>query len=271
MEIRILAIGDIVGTPGRKVLREALPGYIRDQAIDLVVANGENLVSGSGLTIKTKDKLLSHGVDVVTSGDHIWRRMEISNGLTRGGRLLRPDNYPDECPGRGLTIVEARNGVKVAVINLLGRLFMSPIDCPYRAADRAVEEARQTTPVVVVDFHAEATSEKISMGWYLDGRTSAVWGTHTHVQTTDEKLLPNGTAYLTDLGMTGSHHSVLGRKVEPVLQKMVTHIPARFDVADEDLRMSGAIVTIDAETGRAKAIERVQLKHEAGPDAEDEG
>jgi metallophosphoesterase (TIGR00282 family) len=259
MSIRILAIGDIVGTPGRTVVQDRLPEITRQQGIDFVVANGENAVSGSGITVKIRDKLLGSGIDVITTGDHIWRRMEVVPGLETGGRLLRPENYPRNCPGRGLTIVEARNGVKVAVINALGRLFMDPIDCPFQAVDQAVEEARRTTQVILVDFHAEATSEKVAMGWYLDGRVTAVWGTHTHVQTADERVLPKGTAYVTDLGMTGSHHSVLGRRIEPVLQKLVRQLPARFEVADQDLRISGIIVTANEQTGKATDIRRIQV------------
>jgi len=263
MSIRILAIGDMVGTPGRRIVRDRLPDLVRDRDLDLVVANAENVVSGSGITVKVRDKLLNSGIDVITTGDHIWKRMEIASGLEPNGRLIRPENYPRTCPGRGLTVVESRGGVKVAVLNALGRLYMDPIDCPFRAVDAAIEEARKSASVILLDFHAEATSEKVGMGWYLDGRVTAVWGTHTHVQTSDERILPNGTAYITDLGMTGSHYSILGRRIQPVLQKMVRHQPARFDVADEDLRISGIIVTADPETGRATEIERVQITEES--------
>jgi len=259
MAIRILAIGDIVGTPGRKILREQLAEFRVANDIDFVVANCENVVSGSGVTVKIMEKLLVCEIDVLTSGDHIWRRMEIANALIPNGRLIRPVNYPDNCPGRGITIIESKKGVKVAVLNALGRLFMNPIDCPYNALEKAVAEARRETPVVLIDFHAEATSEKIALGWYLDGKVSCIWGTHTHVQTADERVLPKGTAYITDLGMTGSHRSVLGREVAPVLQKMIEQLPARFDVADGDIRMSGIIVTVEESTGKALGIERVQL------------
>lgn len=263
MAIRILAIGDIVGTPGRKILREKLGAFREANNIDFVVANCENVVSGSGVTVKIMEKLLACDIDVLTSGDHIWRRMEIAAGLVPNGRLIRPINYPDNCPGRGITIIESKKGVKVAVLNALGRLFMSPIDCPYKALEKAVTQARRETPIVLIDFHAEATSEKIALGWFLDGQVSCIWGTHTHVQTADERVLPKGTAYISDLGMTGSFHSVLGREVAPVLQKMIQQIPARFDVAEGDIRMNGIIVTVEESTGKALSIERVQLKESA--------
>lgn len=261
MSFRILAIGDIVGTPGRTAVRELLPDLVSAHQIDFVVANAENMVSGSGITTKTHDKLINYGVDAITSGDHIWKRMEVTDRLIPGGRLLRPENYPPDCPGRGVSIIESKSGAKVAIINVLGRLFMQPIDCPYQAVDRALEEIGVKTRIILVDFHAEATSEKISMGWYLEGRISALWGTHTHVQTSDNKILPEGTAYITDLGMTGAHHSVLGRKIEPVLRKMIKQLPAPFDVAEEDLRLSGVVITVDAETGRATEIERIHVPY----------
>ncbi|MBI2193854.1 MAG: YmdB family metallophosphoesterase [Planctomycetes bacterium] len=260
MAFRILALGDIVGSPGRTLLRDILPGYVRDHDVDFVVANGENVAAGSGINLQQMEKLLTYSIDVLTSGDHIWRRMEIAEALKPGGRLLRPENYPADCPGRGLTVVSSRSGVPVAVINVQGRIFMDPIDCPFHAVDRAIEEAKRSAVLILVDFHAEATSEKVAMAWHLDGRVSAVWGTHTHVQTADERILPGGTACITDLGMTGSHRSVLGRKIEPVLQKMVRQLPAPFDVAEEDVRASGVLITVDPATGRAAAIERVQIR-----------
>lgn len=258
MLFKLLAVGDIVGAPGRATVRDALPRLVQAHEIDFVVANAENITSGSGITVKSMDKLLHYGVDVITSGDHIWKRMEITAGLKPGGRLLRPANYPPGCPGRGWTVVKSSTGVPVAVINVQGRLFMEPIDCPYRAVDEAIEEVRKETSLVFVDFHAEASSEKVAMGWHLDGRVTAVWGTHTHIQTADEQVLPNGTAYISDLGMTGAHRSVLGRKIEPVLYRFTRQLPARFDIAEEDLRLCGVVISVNTETGKAIHIERVQ-------------
>ena len=257
--MNILMLGDIVGKPGRQVLHELLPGLMQSEQIGLCVANGENAAGGSGLTVAVARDLLNLGIDVLTSGDHVWKKREIQSIIDTEPRLLRPANLSPEASGRGFGIFEARGGEKVGVVNLQGRTFMKPADCPFRAARRIVGEMSVETNVIVVDFHAEATSEKVAMGWFLDGQVSAVVGTHTHVQTADERVLPNGTAYLTDLGMTGPHESVIGRRTDRVLKALVTQMPHAFDVAKRDKRISGAILSVQPETGRATEIRRVQL------------
>lgn len=269
--IRILGIGDIVGAPGRRIIHERLPDLLRTKRIDFVVANAENVTGGSGIKPDHARALLDVGIDVLTGGDHIWRRKEIIPFISGCRRLLRPANYPASNPGVGHTIVERPFG-KVGVVHVVGRIFMMSAHaaCPFTTARELAEKIRRETPLVVVDFHAEATSEKIALGWYLDGEVSFIFGTHTHVPTADERLLPKGSAYITDVGMTGPYASVIGRRVEPVLQKMVTQMPAYFDVADGDVRLCGAIATIDTETGKAAAIERVVLCEQEtgrGPDS----
>ncbi len=258
-----MLIGDIVGKPGRQALAELLPNYVQSEGIDFCVANAENAAGGAGITVAVMQELLAMPIDVLTSGDHIWDKKEIVPVIDAEPRLLRPANLSPEANGRGSGLYKARNGVTVGVVNLQGRTFMKPSDCPFHAARRVVDELRKSTPVIVVDMHAEATSEKIAMGWFLDGQVSAVFGTHTHVQTADERILPNGTAHITDLGMTGPYTSVIGRRVDRVLQALYTQMPAPFDVAKEDVRIAGAVVTLDSATGRATGIERVQLCSEA--------
>ena len=258
--MRIMLIGDIVGRPGRQALAELLPSLIQSEAIDFCVANAENAAGGAGITIAVMQELLAMPIDVLTSGDHIWDKKEIVPVARTEPRLLRPANLSAEAAGRGAGLYQARNGVTVGVINLQGRTFMKPSDCPFHAARRAVEELRKSTNVILVDMHAEATSEKVAMGWFLDGQVSAVFGTHTHVQTADESILPNGTAYITDLGMTGPYKSVIGRRTDRVLEAVYTQMPTTFDVAREDARIGGALVTVDPATGRATDITRVQLR-----------
>jgi hypothetical protein len=242
------------------VLKSQLPGYISSHDIDFVIANGENAAQGTGITESLFKEIVSAGVDVVTSGDHTWRRKEILPVLQRDKRLLRPLNYPPECVGRGSGIYETRRGARIGVITVLGRIFMDPVDCPFHAVDKALRELRAETPLCFVEIHAEATSEKIAMGWKCDGRVSCVFGTHTHVPTADERVLPGGTAYITDLGMTGPYDSVIGRDKRSVLFRFETSMHAPFDVAIGDVRLAGACVTLDAETGKAKSIERVMLR-----------
>ena len=257
--MRILFIGDIVGRPGRRAVHDLLPGMIEQEGLDFVIANAENVAGGSGITQNLFGKLLSYGVDFVTTGDHVWRKVEIAESMRTDTRIIRPANYQSNAAGAGMSVVEARNGVKVAVIQIIGRVFMQPAECPFAAVSDMIDKARRETSVIFVDFHAEATSEKIAMGWFLDGKVSAVLGTHTHIPTADERILPNGTAYITDVGMTGPYQSVIGRKVEPVLKKFVTGMPHPFDVAEDDVKLCGAIVDIDETTGRAKEIRRVSL------------
>jgi len=257
--INILFIGDVFGRPGRRLVRELLPDLVNRHTIDLVVANGENASGGLGLTIKAAEELLSAGVDVLTSGNHIFRHKEIIEYLDQERVILRPANYPDPAPGRGSQVVEIRNGVPVGVINVMGRTFMAPLDCPFQAVDREVSRLRaEGVRMVLVDFHAEATSEKKAMGWHLAGRVGAVIGTHTHVQTADETILPGGTAYLTDAGMTGPHSSVIGVKKEAVLERFLSGRPVRFEAAKRGLRLEGVVVSLEAERGSATNILRIQ-------------
>jgi 2',3'-cyclic-nucleotide 2'-phosphodiesterase len=261
MGLKILVIGDVVGRPGREVIRKRLPGLIDERGIDFVVANGENAADGSGIIPAQVAELTRAGVDVITTGDHIWKRAEIA-GFIRNPEtpLLRPANYPDEAAGQGFGVFTTRSGRPIAVVNLIGRIYMnSPADCPFHAADRALKHLPGRPKLVVVDMHAEATSEKVAMGWHLDGRVTAVFGTHTHVPTADACLRPAGTAYITDVGMTGPYKSVLGRRVDRVLPRFINGMFYHFDVATEDVRLCGALIEADPETGKALTIERIEL------------
>ena len=258
--MRILFIGDIVGQPGRDMIREKLRSFREAEGIDVVIANGENAAGGSGLTPKIVGELIKNGVDILTSGDHIWKKKEIYEYLETTDRVVRPLNYPKGVPGKGATVVDLEGVGKVGVINLVGRVFMDAVDCPFDRVRDEIDRLRKETPVIIVDMHAEATSEKVAMGWFLDGAASAVIGTHTHIQTADEKILPSGTAYITDCGMTGPYDSVIGRKKEIILTRFITQLPARFDMADGGVEMHGVIIDIDAETGKASSIRRVQEK-----------
>jgi metallophosphoesterase (TIGR00282 family) len=256
--MNILFIGDIVGAPGRRAVAELLPRAVDHFFIDLVVANGENASGGIGITPQVADDLLSQGVDVLTSGNHIWKHKEILSYLEGTDRLLRPANYPPETPGRGFTTVETAAGEPVAIINLEGRVFMNAIECPFRAMDQFLETLSPEVKVILVDMHAEATSEKQAMGWYLDGRVSAVVGTHTHVQTADERILPGGTGYITDAGMTGPVDSVIGMRREIILERFLTQRPQPFKVATQNLQLQGAVLKIDPD-GHCREVMRVQL------------
>lgn len=251
--MRILMIGDIVGKPGRRAIRTLVPDLRKEFDIDLVIANGENTAGGFGITQDTAYELLESGIDILTSGNHIWDQKEIIPHLDEGLPLLRPANYPD-APGRGYLVQDG-----VMVMNLMGRVFMPALDCPFRTADRLLQEARaEGSPrVVVVDFHAEATSEKQGLGWYLDGRASAVLGTHTHVGTVDAKILPKGTAYLSDVGMTGPVNSVIGSEVSAVLERFLTGMPQRLNVATGPVMMNSVLIDVDPESGKAFAIQRL--------------
>lgn len=264
MDFRALLLGDIVGKPGRRALAVALPDLLQRHAIDVIIANGENTAGGSGITPAIFEELRGLGVDVVTLGDHVYRKKEAVPLLAASDRLLRPLNLPDEAMGRGYTVLESQSGFPFAVITLLGRTFMKPAGCPFHAVDKALAEIGDRAKLVFVEVHAEATSDRIGLGWHLDGRVTAVFGTHTHVQTSDERVLPQGAAYITDLGMTGPHDGVLGRRKEKVLSAYVTGMPTFFDLATGDLRVCGALVTADTQTGRATAIERISY---AVPDA----
>ena len=255
--MRILFIGDIVGRPGRDLVRSGLAALVEYHNADLVIVNGENAAAGFGITREIGDQLLEWGVDVITSGNHIWDKKEALDYIGAEPRLLRPANYPAVVPGNGSYLARTRGGVSVGVINLMGRVFMLNIDDPFAVVLREIEALRQRARVLFVDFHAEATSEKIAMGWHLDGKVTAVVGTHTHVQTADERILPTGTAYITDVGMTGPHDSVIGVEIEPALGRFLNALPARFETATGNPRLNGVLVEADEQSGRATDIERL--------------
>jgi 2',3'-cyclic-nucleotide 2'-phosphodiesterase len=257
--VKILYIGDIFGRPGRRVVKESLPEIAREHAPDLILANAENAAAGFGITPPLVEELLDLGISVLTSGNHIWDKKEVVAYLAKRpeGRLLRPANYPDPAPGRGLFVGKTRAGLDYAVLNLQGRVFMPAIDCPFRTADALLAAIPDSVKIRMVDIHAEATSEKLALGWYLDGRVTAVVGTHTHIPTADETVLPQGTAYITDLGMTGPYGSVIGIDKDTVIRKFLSQIPERFEVAHDDVRFCAALVRADSETGRAVSIERI--------------
>jgi hypothetical protein len=259
--MRILLIGDVNGKAGRQALRACLPRLIAERQIDFTVANVENAADGFGVTPDLAEEILDAGVDCLTSGNHIWDKSEIVEYIKGQPRLLRPLNYPQGAPGAGAYVGESPAGIRVAVVNLMGRVFMPPCDNPFPVIDAALPSLRDKARVILVDMHAEATSEKSAMGWHLDGRVSAVVGTHTHVQTADETVLPGGTAFITDLGMTGPHQSVIGIEKELALRKFLTGLPVRFSIARRDPRLCGALVDVDEATGRARAIERIQVRH----------
>jgi 2',3'-cyclic-nucleotide 2'-phosphodiesterase len=262
MSLKILFIGDVVGAPGRKIVGQVLPRLIPRWGLGLVVCNAENAAGGSGLTLKCHEELVEAGVDVMTMGDHVYRKDEIFQVFDRTGRVLRAANYPPDSPGPELSLVEARDGTMVGVFTVLGRTFMKPVDCPFRASDRMLEQIGRDARVVIVDMHAEATSDKQLLARYLDGRVSAVLGTHTHVATADEQVLKLGTAFQADVGMTGPHDSILGRRYDRVLSATLTCVPTHFDVATGDPRLNGALLTIDPATGRSLAISRVSFNQE---------
>ncbi len=260
MQLRILCVGDVVGVPGRRVLREALEIVVPERKIDCVVVNAENAAGGSGLTPTIFEKIIHYGADVVTLGDHIYRRRQIIGTLETSEKIVRPANLPPRAPGKEFSVCLTRSSQRVAVVSLLGRMFMRmPVDCPFAAANRVLAAIPKDVKIIVVDMHAEATSEKIAMGWHLDGRVSAVFGTHTHVPTADGRILTKGTAYVTDLGMTGPYDSVLGRDKQSVLNAMINALPNKLDVAEDDVRLCGVIVTVESSTGRASDIERIEF------------
>jgi len=256
--MNIFFIGDIVGAPGRRAVEELLPRVVDHYFIDLVVANGENASGGIGITPQVADQLLSQGIDLLTSGNHIWKHKEILPYLEETDRLLRPANYPPGTPGRGFAIVETAAGERAAVLNLEGRVFMSPLECPFRTAEQVLASLPKEVKVILVDMHAEATSEKQAMGWFLDGRVSAVVGTHTHVQTADERVLPGGTGYITDVGMTGPVDSVIGMKKEIILERFLTQRPQPFKVAAQNIQLQGVLLKIDGQ-GHCQELTRLHL------------
>jgi hypothetical protein len=262
--MRILILGDIVGRPARRAVRELVPGIIQREGIDLALANAENAAGGMGVDVKSAQELFSSGIHVLTSGNHIWKKKEIFSYLDEHSYLLRPANYPDGAPGRGWCEWQ-KNGLRALIINVQGRVFMpNHVDDPFRTVDRILREHGQHSRVVIVDMHAEATSEKNAMGWYLDGRASAVFGTHTHVQTADERILPNGTAYITDLGMCGPFDSVIGIERDIVINGFLTQLPRKFEVAQDNVVLQGVVVDLDPGTGKAHDIRRLRLHADEG-------
>jgi metallophosphoesterase (TIGR00282 family) len=255
--MNILFIGDIVGRPGRDLVHKGLPALVEHYDIDLTIANAENSAAGFGITRDIGETLLEWGVEVMTSGNHIWDKKEALDYIATEPRLLRPANYPAGVPGHGSYVAQTRDGRSVGVINVMGRVFMTPIDDPFAVVLREIEAIRHRVKVIFVDMHAEATSEKVSMGWYLDGKVTAVVGTHTHVQTADERILPNGTAYLTDAGMTGPHDSIIGMEREPSLARFLTGLPSKFEPATGNPRLNGVVLEADDKTGRATKITRI--------------
>ncbi len=264
--MRILFIGDIVGEPGRNAVHDLLPRLRKKWDASLVIANGENAAGGNGITPKIAEELYSCGVDVITTGDHLWDQKEVIGLLQNEGRFLRPLNYPSGTPGRGSMVWQANNMAPVAIINLQGRTFMPDLDNPFVCIRAEIEKIRQKTNIIFVDFHAEATSEKAAMGRMLDGQISALVGTHTHVQTADEQIFPGGTAFLSDAGFTGPHHSVIGRDIEPVIKRFITLQPQKFSVAKDDVKLQGVFIQVNTGTGRAEKIERIS---ESLPNARD--
>ncbi|MFO7929211.1 MAG: TIGR00282 family metallophosphoesterase [Candidatus Humimicrobiaceae bacterium] len=262
--MKILFLGDIFGRPGRKILREELENIVKEKEIDVVIANGENAAGGLGITPKICDNLLNLGIDVITGGNHIYKKKEIYNYIEKQPKLLKPANYPPDTPGNGSYIfsnVKIKNR-KVAVINICGRVFLENLDCPFRKVEKVLGDLRKETNIIIVDFHGEVTSEKIAMGWYLDGKVSAVIGTHTHVQTADDKILPQGTAYITDVGMVGPMDSVIGVRKDIIINRFLKNMPQKFVVANDDIWINSVIVDINTRSGKANSIERYNVSND---------
>jgi metallophosphoesterase (TIGR00282 family) len=257
--MKILFIGDIVGKPGRRAVRELVPGIIDRHGIDFVIGNCENAAAGFGVTRDVVEELYESNVHVLTSGNHIWDKKEIMEFAEDYETLLRPANYPEGTPGWGSVVMSNSPGRYVGVINLMGRIFMAPLDCPFRKAEKEIEKLKKKAKIIVVDIHAEATSEKEALGWFLDGRVSAVIGTHTHVQTADDRILPEGTAYITDAGMTGPFNSIIGMRKDDILERFLIQVPNKFFVAKDDVRLQGVIIDIDEASGKAKDIQRLTV------------
>jgi 2',3'-cyclic-nucleotide 2'-phosphodiesterase len=258
--LEILFIGDIIGEPGRKIVRAQLQRLVETYHPDLIIANGENAAGGFGITSEIADELLFLGIDVLTSGNHVWDKKEIEPYMAKQNRLIRPANYPEGNPGLGSVIIATRSAGDVAVLNLEGRVFMSNLDDPFRIAEREIEKLKKSTSVVIVDFHAEATSEKIALAWYVDGKASAVIGTHTHVQTADERVLPGGTAFITDVGMTGPTDSVIGVKKEQAITRFLYQTTHRFEIPRGPVHLCAVLIDIEEKTGKANSIERIHIK-----------
>jgi len=259
MKLNVLCIGDIVGRPGRRIVAEKLQSLIMEKQIDCVIANAENTAGGSGITPQIYNKLLRYGVDIITLGDHAFRKRDIIATLESTDNIVRPLNLSENAAGKDAAFYKTSKGPTIAVVALIGRIFMKPADCPYTGIDKILPSLKKKADIIFIDFHAEATSEKVAAGYYLDGRVSCVFGTHTHVVTADEKIMPKGTAYITDIGMTGPHDSVLGRKTESVLKSFRTQMPYPFEIATDDVRLNAVLVTIDTQTKHAERIERIRV------------
>jgi len=273
MRLNLLCIGDIVGRPGRRILAEKLRSVVEEHGVDCVIANAENAAGGSGLTPQIYDKLLRYGVNLITLGDHAFRKRDIIETLDRADNIVRPANLSEHAAGKGIGTYQTAKGPTVGVLSLIGRLFMKPADCPYAAADKWIPRLQQQADIILVEMHAEATSEKVAMGYYVDGRAGCCFGTHTHIATADERILPKGTAYITDVGMTGAHDSVLGRKTQSVLKAFRTQMPVPFEIATGDVRMNAVLVTVNTHTKQAERIERLRVagaaEDAAGYDSDD--
>ncbi|MEL7496761.1 MAG: TIGR00282 family metallophosphoesterase [Planctomycetota bacterium] len=268
--MRILFIGDIVGRPGVDIVCQAIPGFRRQESIDLIIVNGENAESGSGITKSIYKSLIAAGVDCITLGDHIFRKKEIMPILESKDNIVKPANFPKEAPGKNWTVVKSETGKSVAVFSLIGRVFMKPVDCPYHRANEILDEIPDEVKIRFCDFHAEATSDKQLMGRHLAGRVTAVCGTHTHVPTADEQILPGGTAFISDVGMTGPHESILGRRIDRVLEATMTFRPVPFDVATKDVQISGVVIEVDASSGQAQGIRRIKINERDAERLEDD-
>lgn len=259
--MKVLFIGDIVGKVGRQAVSACLPGLVAAHNIDLVIANGENVAAGFGLTESLVQDLFRMGVHVITTGNHVWDKKDFVGYISKENRVIRPANFAPGVPGYGSILYTLTDGTKVGVLNLSGRIFMTPVDCPFRSAQSEIETLQKDTKIIIIDFHAEATSEKVAFGYFIDGKVSAVIGTHTHVQTADEKILSGGTAYITDVGMTGPAHSVIGIDVDQIVRRFLTGMPDRFATAQGQAILSAVVIDIDKDSGKATGIERVQLTY----------
>jgi len=260
--MKVLFIGDIVGNPGRDAVKRLAPELRKEHQLSFIIANAENAAGGSGITPRVAAELFEAGVDVLTAGDHIWKKRDIFEIIDKEERILRPLNFPSGVPGRGYGLFKTKEELMIGVLNLQGRVFMEALDCPFKTVLPALEILSQETKIIIIDIHAEATSEKVALSWYLDGKVSALLGTHTHIQTADERIMPQGTAYITDVGMTGPTDSVIGRRVEDVLERFITAVPCRFEVATDNIQLQGVVLDIDEKTGKSNSILRIQRKAE---------
>lgn len=254
--MNVLFIGDVVGNPGRRAIKEILPELKREYSIDFCIANGENAAGGSGITYVVAQELYKYGIDAITMGNHVWSKKEILSFIECDPKIVRPANYPEGLPGSGSSVISNNKG-KIGIVNLMGRVYMEPIECPFKAADKEIEILKNSVKIIIIDVHAEATSEKAALAWYLDGKVSSVIGTHTHVQTADERILPFGTGFITDVGMTGPYEGIIGVKTSTIIEKFITHMPTRFELAKGKVQFNAVILNIDESTGKTIKIARI--------------